>query len=115
MFSVVSIFATGFGVRWQSEATSPLWSGEQSSSPGGGFREFQSGVALRFPTQSKTLGKSFPAPGRCSDLRRVRRFSKSFAARFTEKVREQKKSRGFRRGSVRVKVRNPYGFETLKY
>ncbi len=36
-----------FGVRWQSAAATPLFDYEQS---------FQSGVALRFPPQSKKIG-----------------------------------------------------------
>ena len=36
----------GFGLRWQSAATTPLFDFGQS---------FQSGVALRFPPQSKKI------------------------------------------------------------
>ena len=41
-----------FGLRWQSEATTPL---STASDPG------QSGVALRFPPQSKKFGCGFAA------------------------------------------------------
>jgi hypothetical protein len=40
-----------FGVRWQSAAATPLFDCGQS---------FQSGVALRFPPQSKTFGCGSP-------------------------------------------------------
>jgi hypothetical protein len=43
-----------FGLRWQSAAATPLSGGREAFKHPNGRRAVESGVALRFPPQSKT-------------------------------------------------------------